>query len=539
MARLRGMYFGLTAAMIGVMAGCGGGGEGGTGGSATGGGGSSGGGMGGSIDGGAAGADGGNPPGSGGTAGTSGIDGSRAAGEVGNGCNGELARNLTLQQVAVYQSVKIPVMVDGAEVSPGSRNASVIAGRDALFRLFVTVGAPWTTRELSARLTLTPKDGAPAAYYAKQTLATSSVDSDQSTTFQLYVPRGAMVAPLRYSVEIDECTPQIGTPGAARFPATGDIDLGVGATGSLKVTVIPVEIDGVLPDTSAAALAGYANYMAALYPITDISLSVGATFATTSPLDWSTTLDSLRAKRSIDKAAADVYYYGMVKPAATLKEYCGDACTAGIGFVVAGATSAFSASSRVALGVAYADQPSYETMAHEIGHNHGRDHAPCSTAGTMTGVDASYPYTDGALGSWGYDARTQTLVDPTVSTDIMGYCKHQWTSDYTYRGIATRVAAVNGVTSARVVSPATSRWRIMLVDQRGPRWGIASPDAQLPEGSPEPATIYDGTGLALATVIVYRTAIADIDASMVMVPEPSADWYAVAVQGSPPLAFVR
>jgi hypothetical protein len=107
-------------------------------------------------------------------------------------------------------------------------------------------------------------------------------------------------------------------------------------------------------------------------------------------------------------------------------------------------------------------------------------------------------YTDGALGSWGYDARTQTLIDPTVSTDIMGYCKHQWISDYSYRGIGTRVAAVNGVTSARVVSPATSRWRIMLVDQRGPRWGIASPDEQLPEGSPEPATIYDGAGMRAA-----------------------------------------
>jgi hypothetical protein len=437
----------------------------------------------------------------------------------------------------VYQSVKIPVMLDGAEVAAASRNASVIQGRDTVLRAFVTLGSDWVARELSARFTLTPEGGPATDYFARKTISQSSVDSYPATTFQIRVPPSAMAAPLRYSVEVVECAPQAGAAGQARFPAAGDIDLGARNVGGLKVRIIPIEIDGRLPDTSDAALAGYADYLTAIYPITDISFSVGATLTTTSPVDWSSLLDEVRALRSSDQPGADVYYFGLLKPADTLGAFCASDCTTGIGFVVTSATGVVAGSARAALGIGFADQTSYETMAHELGHNHGRSHAPCSTAGDITGLDADYPYPNGAIGSWGYDARTQVLLDPIEYTDILGYCDNAWISDYNYGAIATRVAAVNGLATARVLAGAPSRWRILLVDQRGPRWGIPIQDEVPAEGDPESATIYDGAGGALGTVMVYRTEIGDIDASMVMVPEPAPDWFAVAVADAPPLAF--
>jgi hypothetical protein len=443
-----------------------------------------------------------------------------------------------LKQIAVYQSVKIPVMQDGAEVAAASRNASVVEGRDTMFRVFVTLGGGWTARELSARLTLTPAGGQPAVYYSKKTISASSVDSDVKTTFQLFVPPSAMAAALTYSIEVVECTSQSGTAGAARFPASGDINLGVKTTGGLKIKILPIQVDTLLPDTSATALAGYASYMSAMYPIDAISITVGDTLTTTSPLDWSGTLDQIRAKRSSDKPTADVYYFGLVKPASTLKAYCGSSCTTGIGFVVTSATGTTAGSGRAAMGIAFGDQYSWETMAHEIGHNHGRNHAPCSTGGGMpAGVDPNYPYANAALGCWGYDARTQKLFDPTKSTDIMSYCTNQWSSDYTYVGITTRVAAVNGIAMVYTPASALSRWRILLLDSRGPRWGIPITDEAPAEGDPESATIYDSTGAALTSVAVYRTAIADISASMLMVPEPQPGWYSVAVAGAPALPF--
>ena len=455
----------------------------------------------------------------------------------GDGCTSDLAHNLTLQQIAVYQTVKIPVMQDGTEIATASRKASIIQGRNSLFRVFVTLGSGWTARELAARLTVTPAGGQAAQYYSKKTLSASSTDSDPKTTFQIFVPPNAMPGPLRYSVEVVECTTQTGTAGQARFPADGDIDLGVKNTGGLKIKIIPIQFDSLLPDTSPSALAVYAAELAAEYPTNSISLTVGDTLTATSPIDWSGMLDQVRAKRTSDKPAADVYYYGLVKPADSLRTYCQSSCTTGIGFVVTSATGTTAGSGRAALGVGFTDKSSAQTMTHEVGHNHGRNHSPCSTAGTITGVDANFPYTNGALGSWGYDYRTQSLFDPAKYTDIMGYCNNKWMSDYTYIGITTRMAAVNGVANVYTPNYALARWRILLADQRGPRWGIPITDEVPAEGDPAPATIYDHTGAELTNVTVYRTAIGDIAASMVMVPEPQPGWYAVSVAGSPPIPF--
>jgi hypothetical protein len=452
-----------------------------------------------------------------------------------DGCTSDLAQNLTLQQIAVYQSVKIPVMQDGAEVAVASRKANVVQGRDALFRVFVTLGSGWVARDLSARLTLTPAGGQPVQYFSKKTLSASSVDSDMKTTFEVFVPPSAMTSSLTYSVEVVECTTQSGNPGQARFPTSGDIDLGVKNTGILKIKVIPIQVGTLLPDTSPAVLAGFADEMAAMYPINAISITVGDTMTTASPVDWTQMLTDLQSKRIKDKPPSDVYYFGLVKPADTFRTYCQSSCTTGIGYVVTSATGTQSGNSRVAVGIDYNDKTSFDTMAHEVGHNHGREHAPC---GNPASPDPNYPNKTGALTTWGYDYRTQKLYDPSKSTDIMGYCSTQWMSDYTYGAITTRVAAVNGVAMIYTPADALSRWRVMLVDQqRGPRWAAPITDEIAAEGEPESATIYDATGAVLASITVYRTDIADVPSSMYMVPEPQPSWYAISVAGGPPLPF--
>lgn len=455
-----------------------------------------------------------------------------------DGCTDTLASNLTVQQIAVYQSIKIPIMTAGTEVAAASRIAAVVNGRPSVVRVFVTPGSGWTARDVSARLTLVPSGGEPAVYTSKKTVSAASTDADTKSTFQFNIAAEAMLTPMSYSLEIVECGNTSGTAGNARFPTTGTIDMGVKTTGLLKVKILPLKANSLLPDTSDTGLAPYVAHLKAMYPVTDISISVGDTLTVASVEDWSGTLDQVRAKRSADKPANDVYYYGLIKPAADLRTYCKSSCITGIGYVVDTATGSYAGSARAAMGIGFGDKASTETMNHEIGHNHGRNHAPCSTAGTITGVDSNYPYSKAVVGVWGYDSRTQTLMDPAKYVDIMSYCSPVWISDYNYKALVTRVAAVNGVANVLTVNAEMAKWRVMLLDdERGPRWGIPLDEPAPAEGQPEMATIYDEAGGVLTSVRVYRTQIGDVSASMYMVPEPKQGWYAIAVDGAAPLPF--
>jgi hypothetical protein len=49
--------------------------------------------------------------------------------------------------------------------------------------------------------------------------------------------------------------------------------------------------------------------------------------------------------------------------------------------------------------------------------------------------------------------------------------------------------------------------------------------------------VFDENGQPIASVTVYRTQIADIDAYSFEVPLPAAGWAALRVDGAPMLAF--
>lgn len=464
-----------------------------------------------------------------------------AGGEAG-ACSNDLARGLGLQQIAVYQAVKIPVMLDGSEVSASSRKARVVSGRDALVRVFVKADAGFKARELMARLTLVGQDQKSTVYTDQRTISGSSSDGEPASTFQVAVPAKALAPSVRYSVEVVECSTQTGTPGTARFPASGDLDLGVKTTGGLKIKVLPIQFNNSLPDTSESALAGYATYLSSMYPITDISITVGATITATS-LDWPTILDQITVQRSEDAPAKDVYYYGLLKPTSTFtsfrQTYCNPSCVTGISYLVETPNSYISDDARCGLGLGYANVVSHETMAHEVGHLHGRKHAPCVTGGSIEEPDAAFPYSGGKLGSWGYDRSEETLIDPSKATDIMGYCENQWISDYTYEGIAARVADLAAAGTTRIMTTLTpQRWLSLWVTDRGVRWGKPRPKATYPSGGVELATVYDHDGEPLMSIEVYRTRVSEFGASLVMVPEPDPSWYSVGVDGAEPIAFV-
>jgi hypothetical protein len=448
-----------------------------------------------------------------------------------DGCSGK-ALGITLSQIAVYQTVKIGVMNAGAEVAAAQRMTDVVAGRQTLFRLSVTVDGGFAARQLSGRVTVS--NGTTATqYFGTQMVSKSSVDTDSTSTFQVYVPPEQITADTHYFAELVECGTGSGNAGTTRFPATGDIALGARQTGGVKVTIVPLLANNNLPDTSDTALTVYRQQMMAMYPIDSIELTVAAQMSIDFPVDWETTLDQMRSRRKTDNPADDVYYFGLLKPQDTFAQFCGNGCTTGIGYVAAANAPSF----RAAMGIGFADRESAQTMAHEIGHNHGRNHAPCvPKGGTISGVDPNYPFPDGSTGVIGYDSRTKVLL-PATGTDLMGYCSNVWLSEYTYGGITDRVALVNGNTVQALNTTPLRTWRVLLLGSKGPRWGIPITRPSLPEGNAVSANILDGKGALLTQTDVYRTEVSDTGSAVVMVPEPKAGWSAVQVPGFAALAF--
>ncbi|HET9933855.1 MAG TPA: M66 family metalloprotease [Polyangiaceae bacterium] len=460
------------------------------------------------------------------------VAGSSPSGD--DGCGS--AANVTLSQIAVYQTVKIPIMQSGTEVAVASRKTDVVAGKDAMFRLFVTPDTGFTAHAMSGRIVV-DNGGTIDTYYSKVNISGASAEGSLTNTFQVTVPKDKITRTTQYYAEIAECGTMTGTGQSARFPASGSTAVGARETGTLKIKVIPLSANSMVADTSATALNVYKAAFMAMYPITSIDITVGDTLTVSDPKDWTSMLDAVRSKRQMDQPPADVYYYGFLKPTNTLQQYCGNGCTAGIGYVVPSGSSGQVASQRAALGLAYADTTSAQTMVHEVGHNHGRNHAPCVQGGTINGVDANYPYSNGATGVYGWDNRNSTLLDPN-RTDIMGYCNNKWISDYTYDGILTRVATVNGAPmSVLVPAELIHPWRVLLVDSRGSRWGAPIDQAVAPAGQAELADVLDATGNHITTTTVYRTEIADLDAFSFEVPPPEAGWAAIQVKGGPALSY--
>lgn len=450
-----------------------------------------------------------------------------------DGCSGA-ARDVSVSEVAAFQSVKIPLSTGVTPIAKASRTADVIAGRKTLFRVSVSTGTGFAARELSARVTVT-NGTAKMPYFAKQRIAKSSVETDSASMFQVAVPADQIKQDTSFHVELVECA-EAATTGMlqqARFPATGDAPLDARTTGILKVKIIPLKANNRVPDTSDATLKIYRDYMEAMYPIERIELTVGDPLNVSYPVNWSTTLDQLRQLRTRDKPANDIYYYGMLRPTETLKEYCKSGCTAGVGYV----GSPTQAATREAMGLAYGDETSAGVMAHEVGHNHGREHAPCAPGNQISGVDTKFPNKTANTDVWGYDSRKQTFFSPDKTKDIMGYCDPKWISNYTYKGFIERVAQMNLPMLELPGEGSQQTFHVMLVDKDGPRWSqpFSQPDA--PFGEPEQAEVLDIDGNVVEHVTVFRTVVSDHDSATLLVPPAKRGWNAVRTADGVSLPF--
>ncbi|QDL55542.1 hypothetical protein EXZ61_15915 [Rhodoferax aquaticus] len=318
-----------------------------------------------------------------------------------------------------------------------------------------------------------------------------------TNAYTAVVPANLVTAGLRLTASIPD--------GAS----TVTINPRVGAGVTMDLVAVPVKIG----DTVGQVVANASSFLLARMPFANINFQTRATYTSTSVTtlpatgaEWSTAynkiLGEISTLRFLDNTGNKTYYYGFVP-----KRTWG---LAGLGERPGNAAIGF-------------DMPDSEgsvlkTMAHELGHNLGVQHAPC---GGPANPDPNYPYANAALGAgtrfiWGYNSATKTFVDPRKVTlsDIMSYCNGDTFSDYNYRKIQTYLTPADAFvkTAAASVNAAGPQELLLIsgmvssgkVDMRPVK--TLKGEAQLPDDGPY--TLRLGTS---AGVVEYRFAMQELD----------------------------
>ena len=363
---------------------------------------------------------------------------------------------VTISEIAVYQAVKVDVVKAGAAVT--KTNAPIVAGRPGVVRVFATPGSGYDGRSVTAELRLYVGSAATPTKVIKDTKVVKvGTDADTASTFNFEIAAADVPAGVKFAVALTDPKGAADATTGAVYPKGGTPALlGAANSGVLKVTLVPVQYmadgSGRKPDTSQPQLDAYKKEMLSHYPVTDVQITVRAPWQSSTKVSpngsgWSTLLSAVTNLRQQDGAADDEYYFAAFSPASSFNTFCQGGCVAGLSTVV---TSPQDGSYRASIGLGYSGVDAATTMAHEVGHAHGRSHAPC---GGTSGVDPQFPYASGGIGVNGYDITAKTFISTATGKDIMGYCSPEWVSDYTYSAFFDRVAYVNGAKSIIGATP--------------------------------------------------------------------------------------
>ncbi len=398
------------------------------------------------------------------------------------------------------------VWIDGLYLTQVVQNYAgtvpLVAGKPALLRVFVRTNRPNALQPpVRVRLfldgveVLTQTIPAPGSSIPETVL-----EGQLGSSWNLTVPANLVQPGLAVLAELDP-DGEIEEEDRADnvFPPTGTPrPIDVRPAPPLRIRFVPIHTvaTGRTGNVNAANVQQFLTETRRLYPILEVEADVREPFTThadslksdNSNDAWGRVVTELRALRAAESQTH--HYFGVVSTT-----YASG--VAGIGFV----------GSPVALG--WDRLPSASgVVAHELGHNWNRWHAPC---GNPSNPDPNYPYPGGTIGVYGYDIERNLLRPPTF-TDIMGYCNNQWISDYTY----TAVMNYRGTATAAASGPGEPGPSIMLWGRMDESGAVLEPAFELeaaptPRPEPGPYTLegYDAAGNRLFALPFTPDSVAD------------------------------
>jgi hypothetical protein len=351
----------------------------------------------------------------------------------------------------------------------------LVAGRDAYLRVFALANEA-NALQPQVRVRLYHGLALVQTYTLTAPAASVPLAADESVlsrSWNVPVPGSLVVPGLQLLAEVDPAgaIPE-GNESNNQFPLSGSpAAVNVQALPTFALRFVPVlqQVNGMQGNITAGNQENFLADLKKELPVGAYDADIRAPYTTSAPAlqgsnangAWGTILSEVLALRAAD--ASTRYYYGVVKVTY-------GSGVAGIGYVGGGA--------RTALGWDYLPSGS-SIMAHELGHNMGRWHAPC---GGPAQPDPGYPYPGGQIGVWGLDLSTLALKAPTLP-DLMTYCGPSWVSDYNWSGMVTyRMSGPNNAPEAGAGAG------LLIWGRIGANGIVLEPAFQVPlAGAPRPA----------------------------------------------------
>jgi hypothetical protein len=348
---------------------------------------------------------------------------------------GSASLNLTIGGVYLTQATQRP---DGS--------VPLVAGRNAYLRVFTLANQansvqPQVRVRLysGASLVQTYTINAPAA-----SVPTAVNEGSLTSSWNVLVPGALVQTNLKVLAEVDPTSATAESDETDnQFPVSGlpgAVD--VRTLSTFQVRLIPVlqSVNGLQGNVTAGNMNSFLPDLLQELPVGAYNADVRAPYTTTAPVlqndnangAWGTILSEMLAVRAGDASSRLLLRRGQddVRQRRRRMGYVGGSARAAIGWdnLPSGA------------GV----------MAHEVGHNMSRQHAPC---GGVASPDPSFPYAGGKIGMWGLDLTTLALKNPATYADLMGYCSPGWVSDYNWSAMVTY--RQGGPTTRRRRTPVT------------------------------------------------------------------------------------
>ena len=303
----------------------------------------------------------------------------------------------------------------------------------------------------------------------------AGTSSAEFPTAQVLVPSNRLLPGARWEVVRDpRGVIQDANAANDRVPQEGSAPLNLITPPLLRLRFVPIVLTShgnVTGNVSAANLSEYLRVVRQFGPVGEIEAVVAPPFSSnasfgTAPSGgaggfWVTLIQQLDAARLASPTDADAHWIAIVAPPPGFNfvTFGGMAYLPNDGTSFGPATRTMSL---VNVNWFTRESQSRELVMHELGHNLGRQHAPCGGAG---GPDPDYPNASGSIGNGGHDTwsfevgatLSATPVDPNRG-DIMGYCSPTWISSYNYGAVVSFRGSVDVAIQAPPV-----RTRVVLV----------------------------------------------------------------------------